>query len=123
MRLISAGSKVQILSGPPKRNSASPVRPDFLFQLAQFNPDFLNCADQNALALPNPHTLIRWNEHFGVRFNFERFVPGLGVSRGTDHPKLSRRMGIAHDLFLDVVVGHFAAPSLRPTEEHALIAA
>src|SRR5262249_34335512 len=65
--------------------------------------------------------MLRCDEHFVTRLNFKGVVPGISVSTGTIHAQLARGLRIAYDLFLDVVVGDFSAPGLRPSEKNALI--
>src|SRR4029453_3804004 len=81
----------------------------------------LPVADCNRSGSPNPNALLRCNENFVTRFNFERVVPGISVSSGTNHAKLTRGMWVAYDLLFDVIVGYFSAPGLRPPKKHALI--
>src|SRR5215475_6971467 len=82
----------------------------------------LPVADCNRSASPNPDALLRCDEHFVGGLDFKRVVPGVGVSSGTNHAKLTRGMRIAYDLLFDVIVGDFSAPGLRPPEKNALIA-
>src|SRR5262245_34253465 len=81
----------------------------------------LPVADCNRSGSPNPDALLRCNEHVVTRFNFERVVPGIGVSSGANHAKLTSGMWVGYDLLFDVIVGHFSAPGLRPSKKHALI--
>src|SRR5262245_13398433 len=82
----------------------------------------LPIADCNRSSSPNPHAFVWCDEHFVARLNFERVIPGIDVSSGTNHAKLTRRMWVAHDLLLDVIVADFPPPGLRPSEKYALIA-
>src|SRR5262249_13101523 len=82
----------------------------------------LSVADCNRSRSPNPDALVRRHEHFVGWLDFKGVVPDVGVSSGTNHPELTRGMRVAYDLLLNVIVGDFSAPGLRPSEKDALIA-
>src|SRR5262249_36329111 len=75
------------------------------------------------LELPDSGALLGRNEHFIFRLHFERVIPRINISRGANHTKLSRRMRITHNLFVNVVIGSLAPPRLRPAEKYALLSA
>src|SRR4051812_6457260 len=71
---------------------------------------------------PDPDAIGRGHKHLVAGLNFKRVVPRIDVTGRPDHPKLPRRMRIAHDLFTHVIVRNLAAPGLRPPEHDPLIA-
>ena len=105
--------------------------PDFqlaklaLYQLSYAPEKTAECslalADCNRSESPDPDALLRCDEHFFGGLDFERVIPGIGVSNGTNHAKLTRGMRVTYDLLFDVIVSDFSAPGLRPPEKHALI--
>ena len=52
----------------------------------------------------------------------ERRIPGVHVSHDAVHPICGRRMGVARNLVLDLLIAHDPLPDLSPSEEEALIA-
>src|SRR3954451_3398077 len=79
-------------------------------------------ADCNRRWSPDPNALLRCHEHCVGGLDFKSVVPRIGVSSGTNHAKLTRRMWVAYDLLFHVIVGDFSPPCLCPSEKDALIA-
>src|SRR4029079_6179366 len=103
-----------------------PTRTPNNFASSRLMSELRNVVCRSQIAIrrgsPNPDALLRCHEHSVGGLDFKGVVPDIGVSSGTNHAKLTRRMRVAYDLLFDVIVGDFSAPGLCPSEKDALIA-